>query len=607
MVSQAVVRDDNPVFEIARNFIRQTARCIFLTGKAGTGKTTFLREIRQTTPKKTVVVAPTGVAAINAGGTTIHSFFQLPFSPFVPVAARSSEELSDRYALLRNLRIEQEKRNLFRELDLLIIDEVSMVRCDVLDAIDVILRHFRRREHVPFGGVQVLLIGDLYQLPPVVQQSEWNILGEFYDSPFFFDARVMKEAEPIYIELKHIYRQSDPAFIALLNKIRNNEISGEEIELLNQRYVPDFDPQEQEGYITLTTHNAKADQINFDALDALPGETSMYAAEVEGDFPERNFPTERSLKLKPGAQVMFIKNDVGPVKRYYNGKLGKVKAVTPALIVEFPDEGVELEVEKETWRNVRYSFNAVTGEVEEEVLGVFTQYGIRLAWAITIHKSQGLTFDNVVIDAGQAFAPGQVYVALSRCTSLEGIVLHSRISPYAIRTDHRVITFSRKERSLSELGPLLTAEQQQYELSKLLDVFDWSILSEELHELRIFLSERKNIDREEAMQVVDDVAQVVTEMNDITTRFAMQLRGIAHKQEFTLLVERVEAGVSYFSAAINERILPRLKEYDDSLKSLGKVKRVRRRMKNFIALFESFASIFGKAKAIAHRLRDEHQ
>lgn len=607
MVSQAVVRDDNPVFEIARNFIRQTARCIFLTGKAGTGKTTFLREIRQTAPKKTVVVAPTGVAAINAGGTTIHSFFQLPFSPFVPVAARSSEELSDRYALLRNLRIEQEKRNLFRELDLLIIDEVSMVRCDVLDAIDVILRHFRRREHVPFGGVQVLLIGDLYQLPPVVQQSEWNILGEFYDSPFFFDARVMKEAEPIYIELKHIYRQSDPAFIALLNKIRNNEISGEEIELLNQRYVPDFDPQEQEGYITLTTHNAKADQINFDALDALPGETSTYAAEVEGDFPERNFPTERSLKLKPGAQVMFIKNDVGPVKRYYNGKLGKVKAVTPALIVEFPDEGVELEVEKETWRNVRYSFNAVTGEVEEEVLGVFTQYGIRLAWAITIHKSQGLTFDNVVIDAGQAFAPGQVYVALSRCTSLEGIVLHSRISPYAIRTDHRVITFSRKERSLSELGPLLTAEQQQYELSKLLDVFDWSILSEELHELRIFLSERKNIDREEAMQVVDDVAQVVTEMNDITTRFAMQLRGIAHKQEFTLLVERVEAGVSYFSAAINERILPRLKEYDDSLKSLGKVKRVRRRMKNFIALFESFASIFGKAKAIAHRLRDEHQ
>ncbi len=607
MVLDAVVHNENPVFEIARNFIRRTARCIFLTGKAGTGKTTFLRQIKQTISKKAVVVAPTGVAAINAGGTTIHSFFQLPFSPFVPGNEKSSEALPERYGLLRNLRIEQEKRNLFRELELLIIDEVSMVRCDVLDAIDVILRYYRRRENIPFGGVQVLLIGDLYQLPPVVQQAEWNILGEYYDSPFFFDAKVIREAEPIYIELKHIYRQTDPEFITLLNKIRNNAIKSHEIDVLNQRYDPAFKPDGDERYITLTTHNVKADQINLDSLDALPGGTNTFSADVEGDFPERSFPTERALKLKPGAQVMFIKNDVGPVKRYFNGKLGIVKKVVPSLVVEFPDEGTELEVEKETWRNVRYTYNPVAGEVEEEVLGVFTQYGIRLAWAITIHKSQGLTFEKVIIDAGQAFAPGQVYVALSRCTSLDGIVLYSRISQSAIRTDHRVIAFSAKERSLAELGPLLNREQQQYQISKLIDVFDWSIPMDELKALRTFLIERKTIVQEDATQVMDDVEVILSEMNDITLRFAAQLRNIAFQEDFDLLVDRVEAGVSFFASNINDRILPLLSDYDASLTSLKKVKRVRRHVKDFIGVFESFVKIFEKAKEIALQLKTQHK
>jgi hypothetical protein len=373
--------------------------------------------------------------------------------------------------------------------------------------------------------------------------------------------------------------------------------------LLNERYNPEFKPEEQEGYITLTTHNAKADQINSDSLNALPGETSAFSAEVEGDFPERNFPTERALKLKVGAQVMFIKNDVGPVKRYFNGKLGKVKKVAPTLVVEFPDEGIELEVEKETWRNVRYTYNPVAGEVEEEVIGVFTQYGIRLAWAITIHKSQGLTFEKVIIDAGQAFAPGQVYVALSRCTSLEGIVLYSRISPHVIRTDHRVIAFSAKERSLTELGPLLTLEQQQFQISKLLDVFDWGIPADELQSLRIFLSERRTIVQEEATQVLDEVEAVISEMNGITLRFASQLKSIALQQEFELLVERVEAGISFFSTNINDRILPLLNGYDASLTGLKKVKRVRRRVKDFIAVFESFVNIFEKAKAIAQHLK----
>ena len=415
MVSEHVVASDNVIFTLAEEFIRKTSRSLFLTGKAGTGKTTFLRHIKETSRKATVIVAPTGVAAINAGGTTIHSFFQLPFSPFIPVEIRGSEQsadMSDKYALLKNLRVESEKRNIFRGLELLIIDEVSMVRCDILDAIDTILRHFRRKPFAPFGGVQVLLIGDLFQLPPVVPEGDWEILKMYYEGPFFFHSKVMQQSRPLYLELKKIYRQTDERFISILNSIRDNTIEEDDLIMLNERYIPHFEPGDDENYIILTTHNHKADAINSNKLSRLDTSLFQFQGEMEGEFPERIFPTDRILNLKVGAQVMFIRNDAEKVRRYYNGKIGRIKRIADdKIVVHFPNETNEIELEKEKWHNIRYAVNSESGQLEEEIIGTFTQYAIRLAWAVTIHKSQGLTFDRVVIDAVDSFAPGQVYVA----------------------------------------------------------------------------------------------------------------------------------------------------------------------------------------------------
>jgi ATP-dependent exoDNAse (exonuclease V) alpha subunit len=604
MVLDQVVDNDNRVFELAADFIHHTSRCIFLTGKAGTGKTTFLREIKHSSKKNTVVVAPTGVAAINAGGTTIHSFFQLPFSPFVP--ARTRGPLFESYGLLQNLRIDTEKRNIFRELELLIIDEVSMVRCDVLDAIDVILRFFRRREDIPFGGVQVLLIGDLYQLPPVVQREEWSLLGQYYQSPFFFDAHVVSEASPLYIELRKIYRQTDPLFIDLLNKIRNNDTTERDIETLNANYKPGFSPEANTGYITLTTHNHKADKINYDALSNLPGEPANFEGEVEGDFPERNYPTDKRLALKVGAQIMFIKNDTERIRRYYNGKIGTVKNIRSGTItVTFPGTEEELEVSKDTWRNVRYTYNAVSNQVEEEVLGTFTQYAIRLAWAITIHKSQGLTFDKVVIDAGNSFAPGQVYVALSRCTSLSGIVLYSRILRQAIRSDDRVIAYSREERTPDQLLPVLIHERQQYKLSALLNVFDWTIATGEVRVFKENVQSRKFIDQEKAQEVFDALESILLEQEEITKKFSLQLRGLLEARDFSQLLARVDAGVEYFCGIVDQKILAGLKEYDAFLAKEKKVKKVRRSLKELISFFYSFKECLLRGKVFAKSFHEE--
>lgn len=610
MVTDHVVHNENIVFDLAEKFIKETSRCIFLTGKAGTGKTTFLRHIRNTTRKNTVVVAPTGVAAINAGGTTIHSFFQLPFTPFVPFGdtSKEGEELFDRYKLLQNLRIESEKRSIFRQLELLIIDEVSMVRCDILDAIDIILRHFRRKPWLPFGGVQVLFIGDLFQLPPVVQNNEWAILRRAYQSPFFFDAHVMRDANPLYIELKKIFRQTDETFISLLNRIRNNETTADDISLLNERYCPDFRPTEEEGYITLTTHNARADKINQEALQRLEGDPVQFHGEVEGDFPERNFPTDKVLHLKPGAQIMFIKNDPERIRRYYNGKIGIVRRIESGkIIVTFPSESDELEVTKETWRNVRYTLNSTTHQVEEEILGIFTQYAIRLAWAITIHKSQGLTFSKVIIDAGSAFSPGQVYVALSRCTSMDGIVLFSKISRSVISSDDRVLEFAEEEVLPEHLQPMLNLEQQHYKLAKLLDIFDWDIALDELKAFRDLAREKKFVDQEELQEVFSKAESIVDEQKEITKKFRDQMRSLVGQRDFSYLLQRVEAGVTYFGSIIDDELLPLLRTYQVSLAGQKRVKKVRRTLNELIDFSVNLKKTFSRASILAKEMGDQTQ
>lgn len=419
----------NEVFELAFRFVTETNENIFLTGKAGTGKTTFLKYLKEHCTKNIVVAAPTGVAAINAGGVTLHSLFQLPFHPFLPTAISKNE-------LLQKLRFTRRRIDLLRKMDVLVIDEISMVRCDVLDAVDTILRHVRRRHDIPFGGTQVLFIGDLYQLPPVARQQDWMLLHDYYNSEFFFDSQVLRNDMPVLIELQKIFRQQNDSFISILNKVRNNEMMTEDFEELHERYLPGFSPSADEKYITLTSHNYQADKINNSELAQLQGAKSVFKAEVKNDFPETMFPAEEILELKIGAQVMFLKND--PEKKYFNGKIGVIKSLSEEEIT-IESDGKLIDVQPETWENVRYTVNRNDGRLDQEVMGTFTQFPLRLAWAITIHKSQGLTFDRVMIDAGSAFSSGQVYVALSRCRSLEGIVLLSRIPPHAILCNESVV------------------------------------------------------------------------------------------------------------------------------------------------------------------------
>lgn len=601
------VTEINEVFTLAEEFINRTSRSLFLTGKAGTGKTTFLRHICKTTSKNKVVLAPTGVAAIHCGGATLHSFFQLPFSPFVPEAqyfAEPSTDLSDHYSLLKNLRIDSEKRNIFRELELMIIDEVSMVRCDVLDAIDTILRHFRKRPHTPFGGVQVLFIGDLFQLPPVVPDEQWSILEKYYDGPFFFQARVMQQLDPLHLELKVIYRQRDQRFVNLLNRVRNNEVQRDDLELLNERFNPAFRPDREGDYITLTTHNYKADAINTEELAQLPGKEYHFKGEVEGNFSDRNFPTDLVLKLKEGAQIMFLRNDMERVKRYYNGKIGIVKEINDdSIIVTFPNEGHnELKVEKETWENIRYRFNPDTRRVEEEVLGTFTQYAIRLAWAVTIHKSQGLTFDRVIIDAGKSFAAGQVYVALSRCTTLEGIVLRSRIFSSSIITDERVLKFAEEEDVPETLSPVLEAEQKRYRLSVLLDIFNWERIDEALHAFEEQLQERTFKKKAEAESLSRLLLAESTDLQAVSGRFHNQLTTLFEQyllhHDYSIVSNRIDAAIEYFTDNIQRLLIAPLQEHKEIMKEQKKVKGYLKEVDILIQFLEDSKKLLLRAKDV---------
>jgi hypothetical protein len=539
--------EHNAVFTTATDFVNNTSCSVFLTGKAGTGKTTFLKYIKEHTSKKSVVVAPTGVAAINAGGVTMHSFFQLPLGPYVPVNyAQGNPSVTDKHTLFKNMRIGEEKRELFRDLQLLIIDEVSMVRADALDAIDAILRHFRRRPHQVFGGVQVLFIGDLFQLPPVMPDSEWSLLKEYYASPFFFHSKAVLEKPPVYLELKKIYRQNEQRFIEVLNRIRNNEVRPVDFDTLNQRYKAE--KLEGKKYITLTSHNHKADRINQEELTKLAGKLHEFKGTIEGDFPEKALPTEMALQLKEGAQVMFIRNDKSEEKRYFNGKIVTVKKIDASGIrVVFNEGGEELLLEKEMWNNIRYSYNVADEKIDEEKLGSFSQYPIRLAWAITIHKSQGLTFEHAIIDAGESFAPGQVYVALSRCVSIEGMVLHSRIEPRSISTHNEVISYTKTGIEEEVLDQMLNQEKHLFLNTLLLETFDLNSIVDEINTFSESIKGKRIPGLENSFALARTLISKAEEQQNVAAKFKPQLELLLKENDLAKLKDRVSKAIDYFS------------------------------------------------------------
>ncbi len=594
----------NTRFQLALQYVQHTGRHIFLTGKAGTGKTTFLKQVRDSTFKKLAIVAPTGVAAINAGGVTIHSFFQIPPGLFLLGARHewgaSGQSIQTAQSLTRNLKLSQPKREILQELELLIIDEVSMVRADTLDAIDTVLRFVRRQPHKPFGGVQVLFIGDLFQLPPVVNDSDWTLLKEHYSSPFFFDAQVISQSPLVYLELQKIYRQSDNHFIGLLNAVRNNVADYDDLETLNQYYAPNFKPPIEDFYITLTTHNAKADLINNRALSELPGPLVNFHALIEGEFPEKGFPADERLSLKTGAQVMFIKNDKGESRRYYNGKIATVSRIDEdkKIYVRFDENDDELELELETWRNIRYNFDKEKDRIEEEELGAFKQYPIRLAWAITIHKSQGLTFTKAIIDAGESFSPGQVYVALSRMTDLSGMVLRSRILPQSIRTDERVLAFSQQQFEDEDMLAQLKIEQENYVRNTLIQAFGLEKIHRLFAEHEEAVGSRLMPDDNSAGEWAREMMLKIEAQKDIAEKFTNQLSKLLQSEDnepHSSLLERSTAAVNYFNN--------QLSDWKKSIESQIAFFKTRKKVKKYVhVLNDLFKLLQRKEKLLAQSL-----
>ncbi len=534
-------------------FINQTNKSIFLTGKAGTGKTTLLKEIIKSTHKSTVVVAPTGIAALNAGGVTIHSMFQLPFGGFIPansVSQQFSESIKfeTKDSLRHHFKMSAIKRKVIQNMELLIIDEVSMLRCDLMDAIDFMLQSVRKKR-VAFGGVQVLFIGDLLQLPPVIREEEWRTLRQYYKGKFFFHSHVIQANPPLYIELSKIFRQSDATFIDLLNNLRNNKITKENLSFLNQYVQPNFHLKANKGYITLTTHNAKADAINSQSLADLKGKTTQYKASVTGDFPEKIFPLDEILELKVGAQIMFIKNDQSFDKNYFNGKMGVVKAISKDEIwVHFEDENKSIEVEKQEWQNIRYFVNENTKEIEEEVLGTFVHYPIKLAWAITVHKSQGLTFDKAALDVSQVFVPGQAYVALSRLRSLNGLILLSQVQMNGISNDDDVMDYATNKASQEILEKELKNETKSFIHKYLTNSFNWIALAQEWrnHKFSYLDSDRsvKSKHNGWATKQMENCEQLL----DPARKFIIQLDNLflAETVDYLYLNQRIQAAYNYF-------------------------------------------------------------
>lgn len=557
--------------EFTTRFINQTQRSVFLTGKAGTGKTTLLHKIIASTHKQAVIVAPTGIAALNAGGTTIHSMFQLPFAGFIPEFGATPTfsdrvKLENKETLMRHFNMNKQRKNVLTGMELLIIDEVSMLRADLLDAIDWSLRNVRKN-NAPFGGVQVLYIGDLLQLPPVVKQEEWAVLRNYYPGIFFFNAKVIQESPPIYIELNKIYRQTDEKFISILNNLRNNSISAADVETMNAFVKPDFDVKSNSGYITLTTHNSKADEMNAKALKELEGKSFFYEASITGDFPPHMFPLEATLELKEGAQVMFVKNDSSFEKNYFNGKMGIVKSLSDGeILVHFQEENKTIEVETHEWQNIRYTLDENTKEIKEEILGTFVHFPLKLAWAITVHKSQGLTFDKAVLDVSQVFAPGQAYVALSRLRSLDGLVLLSPMRMNGLTNDQHVMQFATNKADENQLVHSLEAETKVFLLEFLKKAFEWRDLNDiwRIHEASYLMAGSKTEKSKHKVWALRQ-ASSIQDMMDASQKFIVQLDKIFRRPQFDLdfVVERFNAAYDYFYKTLDGLVYSTLKKIEE--------------------------------------------
>lgn len=536
-------------------FVNGTNRSIFLTGKAGTGKTTLLKNIVQNTHKNTVIVAPTGIAALNAGGVTIHSMFQVPFGAFVPAPNLIGLDFGNfEVHTLSQLpkvvvKLSSAKRNLIRQMELLIIDEVSMLRADLLDAIDTVLRHIRRRRQEPFGGVQVLFIGDMLQLPPIVKDDEWNFLKQYYKSMYFFDAQVFAEQKPIVIELGKIYRQSDAIFVGILNNLRNNIFEKKDIQTLNSYYNPEFKRSDKDSYIFITTHNRKADAINTEELQKLQTDSYIYTPEIRLEFAENLYPIEFSMELKVGAQVMFIKNDYSGGSNYYNGKIGKIHSLTPHSVdVIFPETDKIVSVEKYTWENKRFVVDNTTGLIEETIIGTFTHFPLKLAWAVTVHKSQGLTFKQAIIDVSEAFAPGQIYVALSRLESLDGLVLSQPIIDDAPEQSERLLSFTNKKHTHSDLEQEYTVAAQTYLHSAILQSFDLHPLMQEVnYHIDSYDKEENRSMKQNFIEDIKKIKEKLSPIIEVSDKFLNQLTHIIRNQETNeQLKERITSAINYF-------------------------------------------------------------
>ena len=534
-------------YELAYEYVQHTNRCIFLTGKAGTGKTTFLRRLKQECPKQLTVAAPTGVAAINAEGVTIHSLFQLPPQLFLP-----TEEA--RRQLFSEMQMRAAKQRVLHNLELLVIDEVSMVRADLLDTIDAVLRHFKHRPNVPFGGVQVLFIGDLFQLSPVAREEEWRLLQDYYEGPYFFQARVFRELRPVYIELDHVFRQTNVEFVEILNQVRDNALTQESLRLLNARVINSSLPISKgrgEFSITLSTHNNKVDAINQREMDQLKGRLYSFQATVKDSFPESMFPMDHTLLLKVGARVMFVKNDSSQEKLYYNGKLGVVTALSKDAINVTCEDGTMVNVHKETWENIRYTSQTGSDKVESEIIGSFTHYPLRLAWAITIHKAQGLTFDNVIIDAADAFAAGQVYVALSRCRTLEGITLLTPVPSHALTNAREVLQFTGNQEPIQAVELSLLPSQNEYLTILLCAMFDFREHIEQLYAMQRMIRNMTSLQMA-SEGYFQDMIQTLVDLHTVGERFQLQIRQLMYANQLDKLQERIFAASQYYAPKIYE-------------------------------------------------------